>query len=148
MDYKNVGKLIVGVVVFLVVLQVLQMTNLAAFVVDRGVDDGNLAAENAPGVTTALEIGSAILSGVVFLLTRLGTASIAFVTALVGGNAPAQSVLVNPVVAARDDLRKQLAVHMFNKAIDGDREAINVFVDFLAGEKVFSGEKTGDKEAK
>jgi hypothetical protein len=139
MDYKNVGKLIVGVVVFLVVLQVLQMTNLAAFVVDRGVDEGNLAAENAPGVTTALEIGSAILSGVVFLLTRLGSASIAFVTALVGGNAPSSSV--NPVAKAEDDLRIELAAYMFNKAIEGKRDEVNVFVDFLSGEKVFGKEK-------
>ena len=139
MDFKNVGKLVVGVVVFMVVLQVLQMTNLMAFAVDKGVDSGKLGADSAPVATTALEIGSALLSGVVFLLTRLGSASIAFITALVSGSGP---VSQSPVVTAKEDLRKDLAYHLFNKALEGDVDAIRVFTEFLSGGKeVFTKEQ-------
>jgi hypothetical protein len=137
MDFKNVGKLVVGVVVFLVVLQVLQMTNLMAFVADQGVESGKLQADSAPAATSLFEVGAALLSGVVFLLTRLGGAAIAFVTSLVGVN---QAPVVNNTVAAKDDLRKELAFHLFNKALAGDKEAIKVFTEFIAGKPVFDEE--------
>ncbi len=139
MDFKNVGKLVVGVVVFLVVLQVLQMTNLMAFVADQGVESGKLQADSAPAATTLFEVGAALLSGVVFLLTRLGGAAIAFVTSLVGAG-QSQVPVVKTVESAKKDLKMELAVHLFNKTIAGDKEAVRAFSEFIHGKPLFDEE--------
>lgn len=141
-NFKKVGQLVVGVVVFFAVMHLLQMTNAVAFAVDSGVESGKVGAGNAPAVTSFLEFGASVLSGIVFLFTRLGSASIAFVTALVGGNGNAVAA------SAKDEMAMKFAVHLYNKAIDGDADSVRAFVNFISGRELLGGSGASKIEEK